>query len=76
MRTGLSNSIEGIFSKMHRNNKTMTDRHINLEQDIGQKDATFFRDDLWRFGAFQMSNFLDTNNFAVFGGGRGGTVGR
>ena len=54
----------------------MTDRHINLEQDIGQKDATFFRDDLWRFGAFQMSNFLDTNNFAVFGGGRGGTVGR
>ena len=75
MRDRISSSIDGVVSGINRNIKTMVDRSIDTEQDIKSRQPSFFRDDLWRFGAFQLSNFLDSNNTAMFGRDNGKTVG-
>ncbi len=75
MRNRLSNRIDGIFSKMDRSTKSKISRSVDSDHDITSKDPTFYRDDLWRFGAFQLSNFLDINDVLMFGRGGGTKVG-
>ena len=76
MRNRSSNKIDGMISGMDRRNGRMIDRSVETQQDIEQRDAAFFRDDIWRLGAFQLSNFLDINDLAMIGREGGTKVGR
>ena len=57
------------------------EKSIDRNQDITSRDATYLRDGLWRFGAFQMSGMgkiqygAKAKNYATFGGGEGTMVG-
>ena len=77
MRYNFLNEIDGFRSRMDKKTQDTLLKTIEKNQDVDVKDGTFYRDGMWRSGAFQLTGMgrSDTDSdYAMFGGGGGPTV--
>ena len=76
MRNKNTNEIENMVSRAEKRTMDMVKKIIDRDTDMPSRDTGFQRDGLWRNGAFQFFDLVESGNYATFGGFLGnGTVG-